>query len=241
MKRVLTRIGIGSATVDTILPRTELSPGETVEATVELDGGDSDQEIERIYFSVVTAVDGEDVVLDTFDIPDGFTLAAGETRSLETELTLPMWTPLTRDSQRVWLETGLDVEWAVDPSDRDDIEVLPGEFLEALFDAVDALGFRFVRAEIGETPWLDRQPFAQEFEFEPREGPFRDDLDGLAVVAVPRETDLRTFVEIDEDEPAEHMTDQDFDEQEVSITFDAANADMMRRRLKSVIDRHTHT
>lgn len=90
MRRVLSSIGIGSATVDTILPRTELHPGDTVE------------------------------------IPGSFTLAPEESRTARTDVTLPPWTPITRGDQAVWLRTVLDIEWAVDPSDEDAIDVVPG-------------------------------------------------------------------------------------------------------------------
>lgn len=50
MNQVLSSIGIGAATVDTVFPRTELVPGETVTADVELYGGDATQEIDGIYF-----------------------------------------------------------------------------------------------------------------------------------------------------------------------------------------------
>lgn len=241
MRRVLSSIGIGSATVDTILPRTEFHPGETVEATVEIEGGESDQDIEAITLQLVTGVGGEDVVLDTFEIPGTFTLATDESRAARTDVTLPPWTPITRGDQTVWLRTVLDIEWAVDPSDEDDIVVVPGPSLEALFEAVDDLGFSERTSSVEDVPWIDGQPFAQTFTFAPDDGPFRDDLDGLTVTPVLQDDGLRTVVVIDEDEAAEDRTEHDFDRQEVTVTFETDNAGMMRRRLKSTIERHTHT
>jgi sporulation-control protein len=238
MKRVLSSIGIGAATVDTILPKTQLKPGETVEVTVELEGGDSDQEITAIYFALLTQVD-DDVVLDQLQLDESFTLATGESRTITTDITVPRSTPLTQDGQQVWLKTGLDVKWAVDPTDKDTIEIVPDAYLNALFDALNRLGFTTSHIGIEETPWLDRRQFLQKFEFTP-DGDQWPDLDGVTVMPVLRDEDLRVFMEIDECESAEHLTDQDYDKQEVSITFDTTNLDIIRRRLKSTIEAHTH-
>ncbi|WP_227378830.1 sporulation protein [Haladaptatus halobius] len=239
MKRVLSSIGIGAATVDTILPKTQLKPGETVEVTVELEGGDSDQEITAIYFALLTQVDDDDVVLDQFQLNESFTLATGESRTTTTDITVPRSTPLTQDGQQVWLKTGLDVKWAVDPTDKDTIEIVPDAYLNALLDALNKLGFTTSHIGIEETPWLDRRQFLQKFEFTP-DGDQWPDLDGVTVMPVLRGEDLRVFMEIDECESAEHLTDQDYDKQEVSITFDTTNLDIIRRRLKSTIEAHTH-
>jgi sporulation-control protein len=44
MKKVLASIGIGAATVDTVLPSQTVTPGETVPADVHITGGDVEQD-----------------------------------------------------------------------------------------------------------------------------------------------------------------------------------------------------
>lgn len=241
MNRLLSSIGIGAATVDTLLPEREFSPGETVEATVELRGGSSEQEIDALYFALLTRVDDDERVIDRFKITEPISLPPGETRTVTTEVTIPRWTPLTRADDRVWLKTGLDVSWAVDPNDEDDIEVTPGPIMDALFRAVDELGFDVRGSELREPDWLDNRPFAQAFEFGPGADVYRADIEQLTLVCLPREADLRTVVEIDEREPSELETAVDFDRQEVFHTFGTSNENMVRRQLKSTIDSHTHT
>lgn len=119
MNRLLSSIGIGAATVDTLLPKTEFTPGETVEATVEMTGGNAEQEIDGLYFALLTRVDDEHVVVDQDEITESVSLAPGETRTLTTEVTVPPRTPVTEGECRVWLKTGLDISWAVDPNDED--------------------------------------------------------------------------------------------------------------------------
>lgn len=239
MRRVLSSIGIGTATVDTILPKSELSPGETVDLTVELEGGDSTQEIESIYFALLTQVEGEDVVLEQFELSDSFTLDSGDSRTRTTHITVPRSTPLTRDDQRVWLKTGLDIEWAVDPTDEDTVEIVPDDRLGMLLEVIEELGFTPAAVTTQTTPWLDRREFLQAFSYTPERDRWPN-LDGLTAMPVVRSDDLRVFVEIDEREEFEHLTDQDYDKQEVSITFDTTNRDVLRRRLESTIESHTN-
>lgn len=124
MNRLLSSIGIGAATVDTLLPKTEFTPGETVEATVEMTGWNAEQEIDGLYFALLTRVDDEHVVVDQDEITESVSLAPGETRTLTTEVTVPPWTPITEGECRVWLKTGLDISWAVDPNDEDAVDVV---------------------------------------------------------------------------------------------------------------------
>lgn len=241
MNRLLSRIGIGAATVDTLLPTTEFSPGETVEATVEMEGGRSEQQIDALYFALLTQAANEDRVIDQFKITEPVSLPAGGTQTITTEVTIPPWTPVTRDDCRVWLKTGLDVSWAVDPGDEDAIDVVPGPYVEALFAAVDELGFDYRGSEIRKPAWLDDRPFVQAFRFTPQTEEFRSDIDELMIVCNPREEELKTVIEIDEREPAEESTDVAFDQQEIIHIFETTNEDMVRRQLESTIDQHTHT
>lgn len=242
MKRILSSIGIGAASVDTVLPRTELHPGETVEADVELHGGEATQEIEGIYFALQTVVDGEDGTdertLSEFRIDQSIELSPDEERTIPVAFEVPLWTPLSRGGADVWLETGLDVDWATDPTDEDRIEVVPDPYVAALFEAIEDLGFAMRYTELVETDYLDDRPFAQEFDFRPGSA-YRDQLDELEVTVMPRGSDLRVFVEFDTHDAVADEYDMDFDEMEAPYTFDEPNAESIRRRLVEGIDQHT--
>jgi len=242
MRRVLSSIGIGAATVDTVFPRTELGPGETVTADVELYGGDATQEIEGVYFRLKTRPSSDtdrERTIGEFAVDEAVMLEPGEERTIPVEVTVPRWTPLTRGGASVWLKTGLEIDWAKDPTDRDRIDILPGEHTAALFETVEELGFALRATDLVDTPHLDDRPFAQEFDFQPTDGQFGTDLDGLAITIAPREDDLRTFITFDRVDEVADAYDMDFDEQEVSMTFDRVDPGMMRRRLRNEIDQHT--
>lgn len=240
MGRFLSSVGIGAATVDTVLPTVKLTPGETVEARVELEGGSVAQEVGAIYFVLLTRSADDEAVLSTFEITDPITLDAGESRVVTADVAIPLWTPLTRHDQSVWLKTGLDIDWAVDPSDEDEIEVVPEPFVSALLEAVDDLGFEYSHSDVEESPWLDRQPILQKLVFDPGTGTYADELDALSVSCVPGGDHLEAYVEVDEHEDAEERGEVEFDKQEIPVTFESPSVAVMRRRLVSLIDRYTY-
>jgi sporulation-control protein len=238
MKRLLSSIGIGAATVDTVLPQAAVRPGETVELTVEMRGGDSAQTIDGLYFTLKTESDGQTWTVARFDFDGSFTIDPGEERTEQVSIPIPPWTPVTRGGPRVWLETGLDIDWAVDPSDSDDVAVEPDDFVAALFEAADTLDFAFVSASLVETPWLDDRPFAQALVFEPGSR-FEREVSRLVLTTIPRGDDLRLYIEVQQRDAVAEAVGQDFNEQELSVTVAYANPEMIGRRITSTIEQFT--
>ncbi len=240
MKRLLSSIGIGAATVDTILPRADVRPGDRVDLDVELLGGDAPQRIDGLYFTLKAGVDGDEWAVDRFDFDiDGvFTIEPNEERTEQIAVRVPLWTPVTRGGPRVWLETGVDIDWAVDPTDSDDVTVEPGPYVAALFEAANDLGFDFVGSTIEETPWLDDRPFAQALAFAPGER-FERDVQRLVLTTIPREDDLRLYIEVQTHDDVADAVGQDFNEQELSVTVAYANPEMIARRITSTIEEFT--
>jgi sporulation-control protein len=238
MKRLLSSIGIGAATVDTVLPKADVRPGERVDLDVELVGGDATQRIDGLYFVLKAELDGRERVVDRFEVDGSFTIDPGETRTEQVPITVPLWTPLTRAGPRVWLETGVDIDWAVDPSDSDDVTVEPGLYVAALLEATDDLGFEFVGSTVEETPWLDDRPFAQALVFTPGER-FERTVERLVLTTIPREDDLRLYIQVDRCDAVADAVGQDFNEQELSVTVTYANPEMIARRITSTIEEFT--
>lgn len=202
---VLSRVGVGAATVDTVLPDREFEPGEAVEASVEMAGGNSQQTVENIYLKLVAdnhaSDDGAEHVLETYELLDEPVVLEPETtRTEETELTLPRWTPVSVPGElSVRFDTSLDIEWAVDPTDADEIAVVPGERADALLTAVENLEFTRVGARLVDgVSWVDDRPFVQKFAFVPEAEPFTEQLDMLGVTFVPRADHLEVAVEVDQ-------------------------------------------
>lgn len=242
MGRILSRIGIGAATVDTVLPKLELRPGETVRVDVELSGGDSNQEIGGIAFVLKARVgadgDGDERVIAEFGADRSISLVADEERTIPVDVDVPLWTPVTTGGVSVWLETRLDIDWARDPTDEDQIEVVPDESVSALLEAMDDLGFDLRSSDLVDVPHVDDRPMAQTFRFHPADGPYEADLDAVEVTVMPRDDDLRVFVEFDRKGTIADEHDLDFDRQEEPMTLKRASVEAIRGRLEEGIRRN---
>lgn len=205
-KKVLASVGIGSATVDTQLYTERLAAGEEVSGVVVITGGQVGQQVDNLYLFVKTQYVREvndskvtDVaIIDKILVSRTFTLAPNERREIPFRFRLSDKTPITLHRTPVWIETGLDIKNAVDPTDRDMIEVLPHSHMSTVLDALEQLGFRLREITNDYSPRLGQGlPFVQEFEFVPTSGPFRGLLDELEVLFFLKGDDLELFMEID--------------------------------------------
>ena len=256
MKRILARIGIGAATVDTVLPTTELTQGESFDARVEMRGGSTAQDVDAIYFALKTRYRDDDgystTTVSRERVTDPFTLDADEERTVDVAFEVPRETPVTvgngearsgsgsrtaSGGVEVWLDTGLDVKGALDPDDRDHVEVRPDPYLGALFDALDRLGFALRSSSCEATGGVFSTRFAQEFEFRPRSGPFAGSFDELEIVATPTDDGIDVLLEVDRRGGLlAEMTEMDerYERFSVRETDAASVAD----RVRSVVERH---
>lgn len=242
MSKLLSSVGIGSAEVDTILPTDTVSPGESLEATVEIEGGSSEQSVEQIYFAIVTKYRTEEGyssgTVDRFKLAEDFTIAPDEQRTEAVTIDVPYRTPLTMGGTDVWIKTGLDIDWAIDPKDKDYVEVRPDERLRALLDAVEELGFSFHTADVMSASHggFTAQSFVQELEFRPHGGPFSGRVDEIELVPTFDADGVEVVVEVDKRGGLfEEMGD--WDESKTSIRFDHADGDRLTEQLRSAIDR----
>ncbi|WP_254522582.1 sporulation protein [Natrinema caseinilyticum] len=241
MKRILSSLGIGSATVDTVLPTT-LTAGESVEARVDVTGGNDAQEVDDVYFALATRYETDESTrsakVDTFRAGDSFTIQPDEERSFTVTIDVPYHTPVTLGRTSVWLDTGLDIDWAVDPDDRDDLQIEPDPLRRDLFDALESLGFtlRTAKCEATESLFANRR-FVQELEFVPRSGPFAGELDELEVVPIPDDGGFDLLLEVDRRGGllSEHF---DADERHDRLSLGPTDSDDLERRLRTAIERN---
>jgi sporulation-control protein len=241
MRKVLASVGIGNASVNTVLPSETVRPGESVEAEVRTEGGDADQEVRRIELAVKTRYrTGEGHKRGTvgrMHLTDGFTASAGESRVETATLEIPWDTPVTVDGIEVWVETELDVT-GVDPEDRDHLEIRPTPRFQAVLDAMEGLGF----SVHGSKCLMDPHGrfgggVVQEFELRPGGGPFDGALDEVELV--PRETagKLTLFVEVDRRGGLLGET-TGTDESHASLTVTSDDVGAIREELRRTIERY---
>jgi sporulation-control protein len=206
-RRLLSSIGIGAATVDTRLERSEFSPGDEVRGVVEIKGGDSDTEINGIRLEVQTYYkreSGDKTVTETgtierFPIVGQTVIKGRDTGQTPFSFTLPYDTPLTLHRTSVWVRTALDVQMAMDPSDSDAITVQPNATQRAILASFESLGFALREADNEELPHRLRRRlnFAQEFEFVARSGEFRGRFDEVEMVMFPSADSVDVVLQID--------------------------------------------
>lgn len=241
MKKVLARIGIGNATVDTVLPSDTVRPGETVDAEVRIEGGSAEQEIGKVRFELETRCRTDDgyreVDIAQYTLAESLTIQPDEQETRDVSLDIPHGTPVTLGNVNVWVETELDIELAVDPEDKDYLNVQPTPRLQAVFDALDDLGFSLHTAECEADPhgvFTSSRRFVQEFEFRPTSGLFAGDVDELEVVPRPDEDALELFLEVDRRGGVLSEL-SDLDERTVQTTVRTTDVSDVRDELESLI------
>ncbi|MFN8076522.1 MAG: sporulation protein [Kineosporiaceae bacterium] len=183
-KKLLTAMGVGGPTVDTVLTQPHTRPGLTLDGSVELVGGQQPAQVERVVLGLETRVEVESgdheyatsSVFHRLPLTGAFVLEPGQRHRLPFRFPVPWETPLTHvfgqplHGMVMGLSTELAIARAVDKGDLDPVAVHPLPAQEVFLQAVASLGFRFVRADVerGTLRGLRQTlPFYQEIEFRP--------------------------------------------------------------------------
>lgn len=199
LKKILSSIGIGSSKIDLVLPRERYRAGDIIEGYLRISGGISEQLVNKIYVQLVVESkhkDDDEVknivrVLDQATLCEGFRIEPGEgEREIPVSYALPENIPVTTSSTQLYLITGMDISFAVDPRDHDPVEVLPGPRQEIIMQALKELGFRRKRG----TGTFNGH--YQEFEYWPA-GFMKGKLDELEVIYHVRSDGIGLFMQID--------------------------------------------
>ena len=141
------------------------------------------------------------------------------------------------------MQTELDIKNAVDPEDKDYIDVKPSKLAASVLDAVRGLGFRLRKAECEQASGRFRghYPFMQEFEFAPT-GQYRSHLDELEVVFLSQsEHSVELLMQIDRKVKglgsffAEAL---DIDESFVRTTITTQDVPNLQAKLQQIISKH---
>ncbi len=214
-KKMLSKVGVGSAKVETELFNEEFIPGEPVTGIVNIEGGSVNQDIDAVYFRIKSTYEDEiefqgddgkekkDIVREaeimSFQLSEAFTLAPGEKVSFDLDFILPLDTPATAGKAMTWIETGLDIKMALDPGDKDYIKILPHPLAHEVLIAAQTLGFQLseVVCEPASSALAMRLPFFQEFELKPVRGQFMGRLDEIELVFKPGDSSVEVLMEVD--------------------------------------------
>ncbi|MBF0229588.1 MAG: sporulation protein [Desulfamplus sp.] len=214
--KMLSKMGIGSASVETELFNELFIPGEEVRGKVTVKGGSVEQHIENIYFKVKSTYEDEiefensegeeeeinltrTALIREFQVSEPFTINANETVKFDLEFPLPIFVPVTVGKTKTWVETGLDIKSAVDPADKDYIHVQPHPLMDAVIGSAMDMGLEVYKVVCEPAPPNMNMmvPFVQEFSLKPVEGHFRGRLEEIELIFRPMSNGFMVYMEID--------------------------------------------
>lgn len=250
--KMLASIGIGSATVDTKLEKSHYTVGEIIRGDVEITGGNTAQDVDCIYLTLYTTYihEADDTkYTDTaaickFQVSEPFTISAGERKAIPFSFEIPYTTPVTAGETRIWVQTELDIKMAVDPTDKDFIEVDASPLVNEVLGAVKRLGFHLRKVDCEKAPLHLRTPhvFIQEFEFTATNPTYRRHLDELEVTFINQSADsIEVLLQIDRrarDLGSFLSEALDMDESFVRLTFTDRDVLSIESTLKQTIERY---
>ncbi|MCP6759323.1 MAG: sporulation protein [Fischerella sp. CENA71] len=205
LKKMLASVGIGAAKVDTRIFNASVVPGDVLEGEVYIIGGDIAQDINDIYLKLATEYEREvddstvheECVMIDYRLLERLTVQPKEEIVVPFALELPYEMPLTMGRTPVYIRTGLDIKTAINPRDRDILEVRPHPLMERVFTAIERLGFHLHKVDCEYThAFGGSYPFVQEFEFKPS-GEYRNYLDELEIIFRLHPEELEVLLEID--------------------------------------------
>ncbi len=208
LKKTLASFGIGSAKVDSVLQQEVLYPGQTVDVVIHVYGGASEQVIDNIHLKLCCHYFAENesesnkngprsvqtYTLTQWLLPESFVIKPGEERQFEVTLIVPLNTPVTLATTKVWLETGFDKEMS--PTETNAVTVRPDLLMDGILSELEGQGLRIRQVECEQVSGFD-YPFVQEYEFVPIDGPFHGRWRELEVVAWRDDNALQLWFAID--------------------------------------------
>ncbi|GEN32936.1 sporulation protein [Aneurinibacillus danicus] len=193
-KKMMAKIGIGSAKVDLILKQNEYTLGDKVEGEVILQGGSVAQELNKIDVDFVLHLRTKQKeyrqVVSTISIPIMKTLRAGERQTIPFTYDLPKDLLVSSHMVAYYFATNLDIAAGVDSKDNDYIRVNPPARFMNILRAFEELGLR----EKHDSRAFDG--YTQEFEFFPTSF-LRDRVKEVEFVAAIEEHQIRLLLELD--------------------------------------------
>ena len=203
-KKVLSSLGFGCATIDTILRDQDVVAGTPLHAELQVRGGDTEQDIQAVILELVTecrveitenATQRGKVVVAASHIEIG-RIGPNEQRTIPLQFDVPAAAPITDGSTKSELRTRLEILGGVDPRDADEIKILPTPTVAAILQGMKKAGFLLVETEVKHRPEDHSHPVVQEFDFRPV--PAVDfGVDDVELSVLPIEGGVEVLVVID--------------------------------------------
>lgn len=183
--KLMSGLGLGGVSIDTILHNVTLQAGGTVSGEICFKGASSSKKINGLSLQLMTTAEVEsgdseynsDLCLQRWQISGAFDLPANQEHRIPFSIQLPLETPITEvqchfNKTKVWIYTHLDVDWGIDGRDRDFLKIIPMPAMNAFLQAMQHCGFNLFSVDV-EKGYLRGPNFQstigcyQELEFKP--------------------------------------------------------------------------
>ncbi|TAF34423.1 MAG: hypothetical protein EAZ57_03110 [Cytophagales bacterium] len=217
--KLLSAIGIGSASVDTKLNTNAVQPGGMLSGVTHIKGGNSDQDLNPLYLHFVAKVKKtvetesgesyyyEQVSFSKVKISEGFALKSKEEKQIPFNIPVPNEIALTaykgaplkyKDGHPIGIKTALDIDSALDKSDYDPIHVEPNAAMNAFMQAMENMGFRIASAELETGRAVGSNlSFQQEIEFDARHTKYSSKISEVDVSFIGKQGGCDVKLEIE--------------------------------------------
>lgn len=181
----MAQMGIGSAKVDSKIEQWQFQPGQTVTGDVCIRGGQSSQVVDDIVLDLTTQYlkngKKEEYIFKRFALSEKLLIEPEKDRKIPFEFKLPTDLPISTGRFPIYLKTVLDVPFAVDPTDRDRLEIFPNPLIANILKQIEDNGFLLYQIENTFEPNSRLHPFVQAFIFRPT-GSFHAYIDEFHVI-----------------------------------------------------------
>lgn len=212
-KKVLSSLGLQGVKIDTILHNDQLYPGQNLQGQIYFQGSSSAKKINGLYLQLMTRVEVEsgdhevvqDLCIAQWHISGAFQLLAQQSHQIPFNIQLPFETPITaiqcsRHKSCVWLHTHLDIDWGLDATDRDFIQIYPTPAMQSFLQAMQQCGLQLVstdveRGQVNGGYFRSSIGCYQELEFRPSQ--FLSSLNEVEVTFIAEAQQTHVLIEID--------------------------------------------
>lgn len=257
--KMISKIEIGSATVETQLFNELFIPGELIRGEVRIQGGPLEQYIDSIYLNIKSTYEdqtdtkrGEDkiykreaaVIMD-FQISEPFTMNPDQIINFDLEFPLPSYTPVTIGGATTWIETGFNMKMAVEQKDKAYIHVQPHPLMDAVLGSAMDIGLEVYRVVCQSAPSLMNMkvPFIQKFALQPVEGHLKSRLNDISLIFRLSKSSLEVFMDVDRklkdgSEETTNITDSASGEPMARLSISYNNLDSLTLMLNDMIEQH---
>lgn len=260
INKMLSKLGVGSAAVDTELFNDVFIPEEFVRGTVTVKGGSVEQQIDSIYFKIKSTYEDEiefensegeeeeinitrTALIKEFQVSEPFIVKPNQIIKFDINFTLPIFTPVTAGKTKTWVETGLDIKMAVDPADKDYIHIQPHPLADAVLSSAMDMGLEVYKVVCEPAPRSMNMmtPFIQEFSLKPVEGHLKSRLEEIELIFRPMSNGFMVYMEVDR--RAKGLSGRlakmmGRDETMVRFTVNYENLDSLTLTLNNLIEQH---